>query len=50
MEHDLVPAANFILTVQANVDNELLTDAQFRDFIRNSLPIVKEVVEAKEQE
>ena len=49
MDHDLVPAGNFILTVEANVDNERLTDAQFREFIRNTLPIIKEVVEAKEQ-
>jgi len=45
----LVPAGNFILTVNANVDNEKLSDAQFREFVRDSLPIVKEVVEAKEK-
>jgi len=35
-----VPAANFLGTVEANVDNEKLSDAEFRQFIRNSLPIV----------
>lgn len=49
MPDDLVPAGNFILTVNANVDNEKISDAQFRQFIRNSLPIVKEVVEDKEK-
>lgn len=47
MSDQLVPAGNFILTVEANVDNEKISDAQFREFIRNSLPIVKEVVENK---
>ena len=36
-----VPAENFLGTVEANVDNEKLTDAQFREFIRNSLSIVQ---------
>lgn len=36
-----VPAENFVATVAMNIDNPKLTDAQFREFIRNSLPIVK---------
>jgi hypothetical protein len=36
----MVPAGNFCKTVQANVDNEKLSDADFREFIRNTLPIV----------
>ena len=35
-----VPADNFVGTVAANVNNDKLTDAQFREFIRNTLPIV----------
>ena len=35
-----VPAANFCGTLQANVDNEKLSDAAFREFVRNTLPIV----------
>ncbi len=31
---------NFVATVNANVDNAKLSDADFREFIRNSLPIV----------
>ena len=36
-----VPASNFVATVASNVDNEKLTDAEFREFIRNTLPIVE---------
>jgi len=35
-----VPASNFMATIAANVDNEILNAEQFRMFIRNSLPIV----------
>ncbi len=44
-----VPAVNFIGTVLANIDNEKLSDAEFRQFIRNSLPIVQKP-ELKEEE
>ena len=40
MNKRTVPAENFLATVAINVDNDRLTDAQFRQFIRNSLPIV----------
>jgi len=34
--------ANFMATIAANVDNETLSDAEFREFIRNTLyPIVE---------
>lgn len=42
---NLVPASNFVLTLNANLDNELMDDAAFREFVRNSLKVVKEVVE-----
>lgn len=32
---------NFCSTIAVNVDNEKLTDKQFREFIRNTLPIVE---------
>lgn len=35
-----VPAENFVATIAANVDNDKLTDAEFRSFIRRSLPVV----------
>lgn len=35
-----VPASNFMATVAANVDNMAMSDKDFRQFIRNSLPIV----------
>ena len=35
-----VPADSFVGTVAANVDNLKLSDEDFRDFIRNTLPIV----------
>jgi hypothetical protein len=36
-----VPADNFVATVAANVDNGRLEDEDFREFVRNTLPIVK---------
>lgn len=36
-----VPASNFCTTMEANVDNAELSDADFRQFIRNTLPIVQ---------
>lgn len=37
-----VPPANFVDTLNANVDNNKLSDAEFREFVRNTLPIVGE--------
>jgi hypothetical protein len=36
-----VPAINFLGTLMANLDNEKLSDSEFRQFIRNTLPIVE---------
>lgn len=36
-----VPAQAFVQLLRANVDNERLSDASFRDLVRNSLPIVQ---------
>lgn len=36
-----VPAKHFVETLVANVDNEKLSDAEFREFVRNTLPIVE---------
>lgn len=35
-----LPAHAFVEQIAANVDNNKLTDAEFRAFIRNTLPIV----------
>ena len=35
-----VPAENFCQTLAVNIDNENLSDAAFRDFVRTTLPIV----------
>lgn len=35
-----VPAEHFMGTIAVNVDNGKLSDAAFREFIRNTLPIV----------
>lgn len=35
-----VPAESFMQTLSANVDNERLSDAGFRELVRNTLPIV----------
>lgn len=36
-----VPAKNFVQTMTANVNNDKLDDAAFREFVRNTLPIVE---------
>ena len=38
-----VSAKNFMQTIAANIDNEKLTAEDLRDFIRNTLPIIKGV-------
>lgn len=38
---NMVPADHFMGTIAVNVDNEKLSDADFREFIRNTLPIVE---------
>lgn len=37
----VILAANFVATMAANVDNEKLTDAQFRELFRNTIEIVQ---------
>ena len=36
-----VDAVNFIGTITVNVDNENMSDKEFRQFIMNTLPIVE---------
>jgi len=36
-----VPATHFVTQLQANIDNDKLTDKAFREFVRNTLPIVE---------
>ena len=38
---DVIPARHFVQTLVENVDNQKLTDEAFREFIRNTLPIVE---------
>jgi hypothetical protein len=38
---ETVPAKNFCATLHVNVNNEKLSDAEFRAFVRGTLPIVK---------
>lgn len=40
MSKRTVPAANFMATIAANVDNEKVSAEDFREFIRDTLPIV----------
>jgi hypothetical protein len=35
-----IPASNFCSTLHVNVDNQKLSDREFRDFVRRSLEIV----------
>lgn len=39
-EGNPVSAKNFVQTLAANVDNDKLSDKQFREFVRSTLPIV----------
>lgn len=41
MADNRIPAEHFMATIATNIDNTKLTDAQFREFIRNTLPIVE---------
>ena len=36
-----IPATNFVGTLLVNVDNDKLSDAEFREFVRNTLPSVE---------
>lgn len=40
-EATTIPPLNFCQTLHANVDNPKLSDAQFRELVRNTLPIVR---------
>ncbi len=40
-ESHIVPAVHFIGTMMVNVDNDKLSDSEFRQFIRNTLPILE---------
>jgi len=39
-DYPTVPSEHFCRILNVNVDNEKLTDADFRQFVRNTLPIV----------
>ena len=43
-----VSAKNLMCTISSNVNNPLLTDGQFREFVRNSAGICQEVLEWRE--
>lgn len=40
MDYPTVPAESFAATLAKNVDNDKLSDKDFREFVRNTLPIV----------
>lgn len=40
MSKQVVPAESFATVLAANVDNDKLSDEQFRQFVRNTLPVV----------
>jgi len=41
LRHQRVPSKHFVQTLAVNVNNEKLDDAAFREFVRNTLPIVE---------
>jgi len=38
-----IPAEHFALMLKVNVNNSKLSDSDFREFVRNTLPIVKQM-------
>jgi len=38
--HNKIDPGSFCQTLAANVDNDRLSDAEFREFVRNSLAVV----------
>jgi hypothetical protein len=44
-----IPASNFVITLYVNVNNDELSDQAFREFVRNTLPIVEEIVEHEKE-
>lgn len=46
-EERVVQPENLLRTLEANVDNKNMTDAAFREFVRNCMPIVKWTEEKK---
>jgi hypothetical protein len=44
-----IPAHSFMVTIAANVDNMKLSNAEFRTFIRNTLPIIKGIDYTEEE-
>lgn len=41
MSKGKIPASSFLDTIVANVNNKGLSDDEFREFIRDTLPIVE---------
>lgn len=41
MNQHMIPAEHFMSTLAVNVNNEKLSDAEFRAFVRNTMPIVQ---------
>ena len=39
---DTITAASFCVTLKANVDNDRLSDGDFRDFVRNSIASLRD--------
>ena len=40
MSKQIVPAESFVAVLAANVDNQKLSNEQFRQFVRNTLTVV----------
>lgn len=41
-------AVSFVQLLRANIDNEKLSDEEFRSFVKNSLPVVEEQLKITE--
>ena len=39
--HRIVPADEYVEVIAENVDNQKMTDKEFREFIRNTLSIIQ---------
>jgi hypothetical protein len=49
MAYREIPAHSFMQTIAANVDNMKMSNAEFRTFIRNTLPIIKGIDYTEEE-
>jgi hypothetical protein len=46
-EKQTIPAESFLDTLEANIENDKLSDTEFRQFVRNTMPAVQRTEHAR---